>query len=744
MTQLAFHAVVTQALKLYRDGRTLELAVTPLAATALVEAEFLAGDTITPVARGRATQAVLRWAIGELRPQGAAPEGQHPTDEPQVLTPDWRFYKILQHFYIDHWTMERIAEELGFAPTSIFNLRAKALAALADLLQSALATPALLATRQQATIAHRYQQLQPAAQTIVRIAAFWGVPIPLRMLRELIPVDTVADLQDRIALVVQCALAVYDRDAGTLYTPPVIRDYLLGQLRPDERACWHQRAAQYDETQGNYLEAARHWYLAGAGETAARLLITHAAAISKRMKGAEAAEFLASFQPVDVAPPTWARLKLLEGQLAEAHANLAKAILAYETALHADLVAIKAEAHYRLAKILEYRNVDEALVHYERGISLLEQTSADPPLLVRMYIHRSWIFIQHRQDLRRAEASLQRAKDLIDPTNREDYADLYNASGELFHREGKWVYAIEDRLQAWLAAKESNDLARIVKIGYNLGGDYAEYRRFPQALTYLNQSRTLALENGMLDMAALCQEVIGICYFYQADYAAAIHSYEAAYALFAQVQNQTALTNACFNLAEVHALEGHRAQTRRYYNEGLTLAATLIQGAADAASLLIVQRFAELKQQYPHLLADPGRVNARQQRALAYVQQHGAISNREYRTLNGVQNKTAAAELKALAAQQLLAKWGQGAATVYRLPLSTRPATTAALPPDFNLRQRQAVAYVQVHGQISNRIYRELTQVGNKAAATDLQELVAKGILIQSGKGPATVYRLAD
>lgn len=742
MTQLDFHAVVTQALKLYRDGRTLELAATPLAATALVEAEFLAGDAITPVARGRATQAVLRWAIAELRPQGAEPALRH-TPDPPVLTPAWRFYKILQHFYDDHWTMERIAEELGFAPTSIFNLRAKAIAALADLLQSALATPALLVTRQQATIAQRYQQLQPAEQTIVRMAAFFGVPIPIRMLTEIIPVDPVADMQDSIAFVVQCALVVYDREEGTIYTPPAIRDYLLGQMRLDERNRWHQRAAHYYETQFNYLEAARHWYLAGNGETAARLLIAHYAAIRKSIKGDEFDELLALFQPTTVAPPTWARLKLVEGQLAEARANLAKAILAYETALQAEPVIIKSEAHYRLAKILEYRNVDEALVHYERGISLLEQTGADPPLLVKMYIHRSWIFIQHRQDLRRAAASLQRAKTLIDPTNREDYADLYNASGELFHREGKWVYAVEDRLQAWLAAKESNDLARIVKIGYNLGGDYAECRRFPQALTYLHQSRTLALENGMLDMAALCQEVIGICYFYQADYTAAIHSYEAAYALFAQVQNQTALTNVCFNLAEVHALEGQRVQTRRYYNEGLALAATLIQATADAESLLIVQRFAELKQQYPLLLADPDRVNARQQRAVAYVQQHGAISNREYRILNDVQNKTAAEELKALAEQQLLTKWGQGAATVYRLPPATGPATTAPLSPEFNLRQRQAVAYVQAHGQISNRLYRELTQVGNKAAATDLQDLVAKGILIQSGKGPATVYRLA-
>lgn len=741
MLQPDFQTMVTQALKLYRDGRTLELAATALAHTALVEAEFLAGEPITPLARGRAVEAVLRWAIRELQPSGAEPTPY--TTDSQAVAPAWRSYKILHSFYCDHWTIERIAEELGLAATSIFNLRTKAIAALADLLQSTLTTPTLLAARRQTTIAQRYQQLPAAAQTIVRIAAFFGVPIPILMLSEIPLTDAFEAVQESITLVVQSSLGVYDSEEGTLYTPPAIRDYGMSLLRADERTRWHQHAAHYYEAHFNYMEAARHWQLAGDGEMAANLLIAHYTAIPKSIKGNELEELLATFQPTGLLPATWARLKLLEGQSAEARANLAKATLAYEAALHVDQVVIKADAHYRLAKILEYRNLDEALIHYERGIELLERTSADNSLLVKMYIHRSWIFIQDRQDFHRAEANLQRAKLLVDPANREDYSDLYNASGELFHREGKWDYAIEDRLRSWLAAKESNDLTRIVKIGYNLGRDYTEVHRFPQALLYLNQSRTLALENDMLDMAALCQEVTGICYFYQKDYVAAISSYAAAYTLFAQVQNQTALTNVCFNLAEAYAINGQRAEARRYYEEGLALAATLTQATADASSLLIVQRFAELKQDYPILLADPAQWNERQQRALAYVQAHGTISNREYRTLNDVQNKTAADELTALVAQQLLIKSGQGAATVYRLPQPSAQLPTAALPADLTQRQRQAITYVQTHGQISNRIYRALAQVGNKAAATDLQGLVERGLLIQSGKGPATIYRLA-
>ncbi|MCE7985322.1 MAG: hypothetical protein DYG89_29460 [Caldilinea sp. CFX5] len=745
MLQADFPGLVAHALKLYRDGDTLALATTALADSALVEAEFLAGDTITPAARGRAVQAVLTWAIQELRPHGLEP-GPSAAGHPGAMPPVWRFYKILAHFYLDHWTLERIAAELNFSPTSIVNLRTKAIAALAGVLQTALASSALLTARRQEVINLRYGALQSIEQAIVRIAVFFQQPIPVRLLTEIAPDATTTVVQEALAVIVQQSLLAYDAQAGMVYAPPLVRDTLLGQLPIDERLRWHQSAAGYYETQCNYWEAAHHWRLAGASERAAQLLLEHVQTIINRLKGNELDDLLAAFQPTEVAAPTWVRLKLVSGQIAEGRANLAAALAAYSAALQTEDVAIKANAHYRLAKILEYRNLDEALAHYARGIELLERSGVDNPLLVKMYIHRSWIFIQDRQDFRRAESSLQRAKALIDPTNREDYADLYNASGELFHREGKWAYAIEDRLQAWLAAKESNDLERIVKIGYNVGGDYTEMHNFPAALTYLNQSLALAQEKGMLAMVAQCDEVIGICYFYQADYAAAIRSYKAAYQIFAQVQNKTALTNSCFNLAEAYAIGNDRAQARRYYEEGVALATTLIRQPDDADSLLIVKRFAELKQQYPLLLIDATTVNERQQRALAYVQQHGKITNREYRLLNGVQNKTAAAELKLLVAQQLLTQSGQGAAVSYHPPqpaAATSAPATVAPPVALSARQRQAIAYVQQHGQISNRIYRELTGVANKAAATDLRDLVEKGLFTQGGKGPATIYRLS-
>lgn len=741
LSRADFHQMIAHALKLYRDGNLLALATTPLAESALVAAEFLAGDTITPPARGRAVQAVLTWAIHELRPHGSEPAPEEVANRGN-LTPAWRFYKILSHFYLDHWTIERIADALSFAPTSIVNLRTKAIAALADLLQTALQSPALLTARRQANVTQRYQALPATEQTIVRITVFFQQPIPVSLLTKIAPAYTTTVVQEALAAIVQQSLLVYDSQEGVVYAPPLIRDDLLGQLRADERLRWHRVAADYYEAQCNYWEAARHWRLAGDSETAAHLLLEHYPTIMNRLKGHELDELLAAFQPTEVAATTWARLKLVSGRLAEGRANFPLAAAAYGEALQTVEVPVKAEAHYRLAKILEYRNLDEALVHYARGIELLERTGVDNPLLVRMYIHRSWIFIQHRQDFGRADASLQRAKALIDPANRQDYADLYNASGELFHRTGKWEYAVEERLHAWLAAKESNDLERLVKIGCNLGGDYTELRRFPQALLYLHQSRTLAEENGMVDMVAKCHEVMGICYFYQQEYTAAIQAYEAAYKLLAEVQNQASLATVCFNLAEAHAVINAGAQARRYYDEGRTLALTLTQSTDDSHSSFLVKSFATLKEQYPLLLADPSTLNERQQRALDYVQQHGKITNREYRLLNGVQNKTAAEELKALVARELLTKAGQGPTVTYHSPQPAAPApilTSATL----TARQQQAIAYLQQHGQISNRTYRALTGVANKAAASDLRALVEKGLLTQAGNGPATVYRLA-
>jgi hypothetical protein len=749
-TKEAWQAITATALKLMREEHTLELAATPLADSALVMAEFLEGEIISPAARGRALHTVLAWAIAELRPAGVDPSSPEPPLD-QTVAPAWRLYKILHHFYLEHWTIERIAEALALAPTSIFNLRPKAVAALADLLAIAMQDETLLAARRQATIARRYQQLPPSAQTLLRVVAVFRLPCPLSFAAEAAQVTptTVADL-------VQHRLLQVDESSRNLHLPQAIRTYLQWQWQPDEQRQWHGKAAEYYQQQRNFLEAARHWQRAQAPEMAATLLLTQQQTLINQGNLDELAALLAALHATEVTASTWARLQLLTGQVAELLANFAEATAAYTAALQstaaatmtpgetipeaATLATTEAEAHYRLAKILEYRNLDEALEHYTRGIALLERRHQDLSLLVKLYIHRSWILIQ-RQDLAQADASLQRAKLLIDPQNRQDWADLYNAAGELSYREQRFAQAVQERMQAWLAAKALNDLERMGKIAYNLGRDYTELRQFDQALFYLEQSRQLAQKVGNSNLEAGCRQIIGDCYFYQERYTEALQAYQDAYRLYAELGNDLWLTGVCFDLTVGYAVTQQWSAAQRYYAEGIAAARTLSQSANQDDSLLFLKKFKALAHQYPRLTATPTLLNPRQERALAHVHHHGEISNRVYRTINAVENKTAASDLKELVEQGLLQKVGQGAAVVYCLP-SQSTAMPTPIDEQVTPRQRQVLAHLQQHGAISNRDYRELTGVGNKTAAADLQALVTLGLVTQVGKGPATVYTL--
>jgi DNA-binding NtrC family response regulator len=70
----------------------------------------------------------------------------------------------------------------------------------------------------------------------------------------------------------------------------------------------------------------------------------------------------------------------------------------------------------------------------------------------------------------------------------------------------------------------------------------------------------------------------------------------------------------------------------------------------------------------------------------------------------------------------------------------------ADAPPGLNARQRKAFAAIAAQGQVTRGQYQALIG-GNLPARTaiyDLQDLVAKGILKKTGRGPATHYVLSE
>ena len=62
----------------------------------------------------------------------------------------------------------------------------------------------------------------------------------------------------------------------------------------------------------------------------------------------------------------------------------------------------------------------------------------------------------------------------------------------------------------------------------------------------------------------------------------------------------------------------------------------------------------------------------------------------------------------------------------------------------LNERQRRAIEYIQEHGRITNREYRELGKVSHEIAYRELSELITEGLIEKRGAGRGTHYTLVD
>ncbi|MGE4296643.1 MAG: sigma 54-interacting transcriptional regulator [Desulfovibrionaceae bacterium] len=76
-----------------------------------------------------------------------------------------------------------------------------------------------------------------------------------------------------------------------------------------------------------------------------------------------------------------------------------------------------------------------------------------------------------------------------------------------------------------------------------------------------------------------------------------------------------------------------------------------------------------------------------------------------------------------------------------RQPVQAPPAKPSAVPTDLNPRQQAACEYLRRHGAITRKEYEEMhSDVSARTAVYDLQDMVKKGVLKKTGRGPATRY----
>ena len=62
----------------------------------------------------------------------------------------------------------------------------------------------------------------------------------------------------------------------------------------------------------------------------------------------------------------------------------------------------------------------------------------------------------------------------------------------------------------------------------------------------------------------------------------------------------------------------------------------------------------------------------------------------------------------------------------------------------LNARQIKAVDFIKENGEITNSGYQELTNISERTALRDLEDLLKKELLFKKGEKKGTHYRLAN
>lgn len=678
MTTLNYLELVTDALRTIRQDNLMALAKHPLAAEALAISPFWqATDShpLRPETPGQALQSLLRWAVDCLKPSGT----------PNLKAIPWRNYHILHYFYWNHWRWAQLGESLVLSEPRLYECRDQALQQITDIIIAELQQPRYVEHRRNAVFNARYQTLAPEQQTILRAIAVFGRGIQFAQLRSLISTSQIESFAPRLQMLEQQGFIIVDKTT-VFCKNDAWYDYLRALLRTPERAAWFLVAAQTYAEQADYLASVQHYRLSGQSQQLQQMITMLWLSQNKLLESGQAAELLAElqlFQPKEFNSITEAQRQLIIGFLANHLGDLKLALDAYRQALGAPLPGLRARAYYQRGRLLRQVQLDEALMHFERAIQLLSHQEALSPddrlLLGQLYIDCAWIYLQERPDLALAQQALQDANALyqeIAITSKDESrhaADIANALGELYFRQGQVRLAKEQHFRAWLLANEVQETTYILKTCFNLARDYTLLQQYSQALQCLSECQALAVLTQNTEMIGLCAKAVGNCYFMQGDYEQAVQYGLQAWTQLQQADRKNWLAHVSYDLAEafVHLKDWDNATY--YWQQGMIFAEETGDQQMTTELNILQKNHPQLGQPMPK----------RYQQLLAFIRTHGRVSNREYRELTGISQKQAVRDFNELVASGTLRLVGQGRNTEYALvnvlpDFTTQPSAVAA------------------------------------------------------------------
>lgn len=554
----------------------------------------------------------------------------------------------------------------------------------------------------------------------------------------------------------------------------------LKLIDASNKAKWHQQQIGIALRQSDAISAVWHARQAGDIYQACELIQQHLAQLAR---DPEVDAEISALRMASLQPGSEVQLGLATADVWRMRNDTERERMAYERALHtavkADDDLLKGIAYARLGKYYEPRDPDRSFSCYQDSVDFLLRAEASGDLqsiaairdeyagtLARL----AWLYILRNDP--RARAILNHADALRQKLPVKDLATamLEQCWGEYWRRANDSPKAIEHQQRVLNIYERLGDQQGMAKAYINLGLGYSELRQFDRAIACLNHvlalSKSIELSSESIASTHLN---LGGCYFWMQRYHEAIAQYALALDVSQAANLSLHVMRSRFNLAEAHytlfKLHGNPKDEwlgDRFVQNALsawpaeadpaqyTATQTLKQDilaqpmpkvfdrlkSAEAAAHF--EEYTELERNQA-ILATPAPVESHIRAHLTIANAYLAISAKEREAAVALIEKHGLADQFAGELQQLHATFNRELTREQQVNASWKEVAGDLID---DQQRANLLANLFANHFVNKSNYAALCKVSLATASKHLGLLAERGLLVQTGKGPATKYIL--
>jgi tetratricopeptide (TPR) repeat protein len=548
---------------------------------------------------------------------------------------------------------------------------------------------------------------------------------------------------------------------------------------PADRPAWHGRQAVRAVERCDPAAALWHAWRAGQAAQVVELLRQHAPALAADpVTDALVERVAAGTLPPRIRFELW----LARATLARTRHAAEREQQALERALHLAQSShdrlLLGMAYSALGKFHEPRDADRAFACYQDSAEFLGAVGVqgDDGLAVEHQLttlaRLAWLYVLRNDP--RGKAVLDRAEALRAqlPVPDAVLGMLEQTWGEYWRRAGNARASLEHRQRALNIFERLNDRRALLATHLNLTLAYAELQDFDRAIAHAGVILAAHLASPVEPEVWVSTQLnLGLTHFLQGHLDSALDAYGQALDGALKAGLRLHAFRARYNLAEAYYTRFRDRRDPADERQGDAYRQAALDAPASDSSPAAVEAARSLKEETlgagggpetDRLLPEESAVHAE---AFAEIRRQRARLNGQGLPLSQLEAQLAIATaylevaVREREAARVLARQ-QGLEAAYAQSFAALQQTFARDPGDeqrlYSRWQHQAgdfldetrLAAITAHlgsdGVLSKRTYAEVCAVSPATASKHLALLTERGLLLQSGKGPSTRYRLPD